>query len=111
MPVGNGPDGLAVDPATRTLYSSNQNASSVSVINTAACNAGNTAGCDQRVLEIGLPAGASPQGIAFDAATGTLYVADIGDNTISVINARTCNAVQRSGCGQVPASIRDRAAR
>ena len=105
--MGNGPDGLAVDPATHTLYSSNQNASSVSVINTAACNAGNTAGCDQRVLEIGLPAGASPQGIAFDAATGTLYVADIGDNTISVINARTCNAVQRSGCGQVPASIRD----
>ena len=107
VPVGNGPDGLAADPATRTLYSSNQNASSVSVINTAACNAGNTAGCDQRVLEIGLPASASPQGIAFDAATGTLYVADIGDNTISVINARTCNAVQRSGCAQVPASIRD----
>ena len=105
--VGNGPDGLAADPATRTLYSSNQNASSVSVISTATCNARNTAGCDQRVLEIGLPAGASPQGIAFDAATGTLYVADIGDNTISVINARTCNAVQRSGCGQVPASIRD----
>jgi YVTN family beta-propeller protein len=107
VPVGNGPDGLAADPATRTLYSSNQNASSVSVINTAACNAGNTAGCDQRVLEIGLPAGASPQGIAFDAATGTLYVADIGDNTISVINAKTCSAADHSGCGQVPASIRD----
>ena len=106
-PAGNGPDGLAADPATHTLYSSNQNDNTVSVISTATCNARNAAGCDQRVLEIRLPAGASPQGIAFDAATGTLYVADIGDNTISVINARTCNAVQRSGCGQVPASIRD----
>ena len=54
-----------------------------------------------------LPAGASPQGIAIDAATGTIYVANIGDNTISVINARTCNAVDLSGCGQAPASVKD----
>ena len=107
VPVGNGPDGLAADAETRTLYTSDQNDNTVSVISTATCNARNTAGCDQRVLEIRLPASASPQGIAFDAATGTLYVADIGDNTISVINARTCNSVQRSGCGQIPASIRD----
>ena len=105
--VGNGPDGLAVDPATRTLYTSNQNDNTVSVINTATCNAGTRAGCRQRVHSVSLPAGASPQGIAFDAATGTIYVANIGDNTISVINARTCNAVDFSGCGQIPASIRD----
>jgi DNA-binding beta-propeller fold protein YncE len=106
-PTGNGPDGLALDSATHTLYSSNQNASSVTVINTAACNAADTRGCRQRVRSVSLPASASPQGIALNRATGTIYVANIGDNTISVINARTCNAVQRSGCGQVPASIRD----
>ena len=103
--MGNGPDGLAVDPATHTLYSSNQNANNVSVVNTAACNAQDVAGCNQQAHSV--RAGASPQGIAVNTATGTIYVANIGDNTISVINARTCNAVNVSGCGQVPASIPD----
>ena len=106
--VGNGPDGLAFDPATHTLYTSNQNASSVSVINAATCNAADTRGCHhQRVRSVSLPAGASPQGIAIDTITGTIYVANIGGNTISVINARTCNATDFSGCGQTPASIKD----
>jgi YVTN family beta-propeller protein len=105
VPVGNGPDGLALDPATHTLYSDNQNANSVSVVNTAACNAQDMTGCDQQVHSV--RAGVSPQGIAVDTATGTIYVADIGGNTISVINARTCNAVNFSGCGQAPASIKD----
>ena len=105
--VGNGPDGLALDPATHTLYTSNQNDNTVSVINAATCNAADTRGCRQRVHSVSLPAGASPQGIAIDTATGTIYVANIGGNTISVINARTCNAVDFSGCGQTPASIKD----
>jgi DNA-binding beta-propeller fold protein YncE len=108
VPVGAGPDGLALDPGTRTLYTSNQNASSVSVINAATCNAADTRGCHhQRVRSVSLPAGASPQGIAIDTITGTIYVANIGGNTISVINARTCNATDFSGCGQTPASIKD----
>jgi YVTN family beta-propeller protein len=103
--VGNGPDGLALDPATHTLYSSNQNDNSVSVVNTAACNAQDTTGCDQQVYSVRV--GGSPQGIAIDTVTGTIYVANIGGNTISVINARTCNAVNFSGCGQARASIKD----
>jgi DNA-binding beta-propeller fold protein YncE len=105
--VGNGPDGLAFDRATRTLYTSNQNASSVSVINTATCNARHPRGCRQRVRSVSLPADASPQGIALNAATGTIYVANIAGNSISVINARTCNATSFSGCRQTPASIKD----
>jgi DNA-binding beta-propeller fold protein YncE len=105
--VGNGPDGLAGDPATHTLYASDQNADSVSVISTTTCHAGDSRGCGQRVHSVSLPAGASPQGLALDAATGTLYVADIAGNSISVINARTCNATDFSGCGQTPASIGD----
>jgi YVTN family beta-propeller protein len=103
--VGNGPDGLASDPATHTVYSSNQNDNSVSVVSTAACNAQDTTGCDRQVHSV--QAGGSPQGIAINTATGTIYVANIGGNTISVINARTCNAVNFSGCGQAPASIPD----
>jgi YVTN family beta-propeller protein len=105
--VGNGPDGLAFDRATHTLYTSNQNASSVSVINTATCNAKDARGCRQRIDSASLPAGASPQGIALNAATGTIYVANNAGNTISVINARTCNAEDHSGCRRTPASIRD----
>jgi YVTN family beta-propeller protein len=105
--VGNGPDGLALDSATHTLYTSNQNDNTVSVINAATCNAAHARGCHQRVHSVSLPAGASPQGIAIDAITGTIYVANIGGNTISVINARTCNAVDFSGCGQTPASVKD----
>ena len=89
------------------MYSSNQNGNSVSVINIAHCHAGDTAGCDQRVHSVSLAAGASPQGIAIDTATGTVYVANIGNNTISVINTRTCSAVDFSGCGQAPASVTD----
>jgi YVTN family beta-propeller protein len=105
--VGSAPTGLAFDPATHTLYSSNQNGNSVSVINTAHCHADDTTSCGQHVHSVSLAAGASAQGIAIDTATGTAYVANIGNNTISVINTRTCNAVDFSGCAQAPASIAD----
>ena len=61
--VGNGPDGLAIDPATHTLYTSNQNSGSVSVINIAACNARHIRGCRQRVHSVSLPAGAARRGL------------------------------------------------
>ena len=66
--VGNGPDGLALDPATHTLYSSNQNSdNSVSVINIAHCDAGIQSRLRvSDVHSVSLPAGASPQGIALD---------------------------------------------
>lgn len=105
--VGNSPDGMVLDPATHTVYTDNQNDNTVSVINAATCNATATRGCDQRVHSVALPKGASPQGIALDAATGTLYVANTAANTVSVINAKTCNATDFSGCGQVPATVKD----
>jgi YVTN family beta-propeller protein len=100
--VGNGPDGIVVDPATHTVYTDNQNDNTVSVVNAARCSAKATQGCDQRVHSVALPKGAGPQGIALDQATGTLYVANLGTNSVSVINAKTCNANDFSGCGQIP---------
>ncbi len=105
--VGNGPDGIVVDPTTHTLYTDNEHDDSVSVVNDAACNAGQKSGCAERTHTVALAKGANPQGIALDAATGTLYVSDVGNNTISVINATTCNATDYSGCGQVPATVKD----
>jgi YVTN family beta-propeller protein len=44
-------------------------------------------------------------GVAVDQATDTVYVADGGANTVSVINGATCNATITSGCGQTPPTI------
>lgn len=105
--VGNGPDGTVVDPVTHTVYTDNQNDNTVSVINAARCNATATQGCDQRVHSVALPNGAGPQGITLDQATGTLYVANLGTNSVSVINAKTCNATDFSGCGHAPKTVKD----
>jgi DNA-binding beta-propeller fold protein YncE len=38
--------------------------------------------------------------------TGTLYVADLGAGTVSVLDASRCNAMNTSGCGKRPATVR-----
>ena len=105
--VGNGPDGLALDPATHTLYTSNQNDSSVSVINTATCNARTREAAVSTSTRCRCRRAPARRASPSDTATGTIYVANIGGNSISVINARTCNAINFSGCRQTPASIKD----
>jgi DNA-binding beta-propeller fold protein YncE len=107
--VGTGPDAVAVDRQTHTVYVASSGAGSsgtVSVINAATCNATSTAGCgDLATLQV---PGGNPDGIAVNAATGTLYVATLtssGPNLISVFNAATCNATHTTGCGQAPAVL------
>ena len=108
--VGDNPSAVAVDGQTHTVYVANAgkgSSGSVSVIDAATCNATDRAGC-------GTPAtlhvpGGKPDGIAVDAATGTIYVATItssGPNLISVFNAATCNAAHTTGCGQTPAVLK-----
>lgn len=98
--VGSGPDALAMDRTTGTLYVANGNDASVSVVNTATCNAKNSSGCGQNPPTVQV--GSGPTAIAVDRATRTVYVANINDNTVSVVNGATCNATNTSGCGQVP---------
>jgi DNA-binding beta-propeller fold protein YncE len=105
--VGNGPTGLAYDAQTHTLYSANQNSNSLSVIATKSCSAGKTTGCEQHVGTLAVGAGALPQGVALDTSTDTLYVADAGTDTIAVINMKTCNASDRSGCAHPLATVAD----
>ena len=94
----------AVDDATRTLYAADPPAGTVSVINTAACNATHTAGCAHRPPAITI--GASPTTPVINTATQTLYVAyGSAGNRVAVINAATCNAARTAGCGQTPAVI------
>jgi YVTN family beta-propeller protein len=106
--VGSAPNGLVVDAGTHTLYTSNQNSNSVSVANTEDCNGTVTSSCGETVSSVPLGANTDPQGVALDADTDTVYVADDGGG-ISVINGATCNAVDASGCGAPLAKIADSA--
>jgi DNA-binding beta-propeller fold protein YncE len=94
----------AIDDATHTLYAAEPSAGTVVVINTATCNAKNTAGCAQRPPAIKI--GASPNMPVIDTATQTVYVS-YGSNAdrVAVVNAATCNATHTAGCGQTPAVI------
>jgi DNA-binding beta-propeller fold protein YncE len=102
-PVGALPYQVAVDETTNTIYVGNSGDNTVSVINGDVCNAGNLSGCNQSWPIVTV--GASPQGLAVNPSNDTLYVANRGDNTVSVINTLHCNAHDSSGCGQTPATI------
>ena len=97
--AGEGPLGMALDPATHTLYVSDLGASTVTMINTDACNALHPSGCEQ--VPATVTVGSEPALIAFDPATGTVYVPNSNGSTISVIDAATCNATVQSGCSDL----------
>jgi DNA-binding beta-propeller fold protein YncE len=94
--VGNGPQGAAFDRTNDTVYVANQNDNTVSVVDARHCNALDTSGCAQTSATV--TTGGGPFSIAIDDATHTVYVANQNDNTLSVINAATCNGHRSSGC-------------
>jgi YVTN family beta-propeller protein len=104
--VGGGPVALAVDQATDTVYVANSNDNTVSVINGATCQAGNTSGCGQTPPVVTV--GSVPLALDVNQATDTVYVANWGNGagtTLAVINGATCNGHHTTGCGQTPASV------
>ena len=101
--AGNNPVPTLVDPKTDTVYVGDFGDGTVSVIDGATCNAHVHVGCGQTPATISV--GTYPTDLAFDADNDTLYVANFGDGTVSVINTATCNTTDRSGCGQRPTTI------
>jgi YVTN family beta-propeller protein len=102
--VGTAPAGEAVNQATHTLYVANSGSNTVSVINTAACNAKHTAGCGHSTSQV--PLGHSPWSVAVNQATNTVYILNPGTHgTVSVIDGATCNATDTSGCGTAPPTV------
>ena len=97
--TGAGPVIPSLDRATRTLYVGNFADGTVSVLDVRTCNGQVTTGCAQTPPT--LTAGNNPLVSFADPATHTLYVANDGDNTVSVFDTATCNASVTSGCGQV----------
>ena len=80
--AGFGAVGVTIDPATNTVYVTNNEDTSVTVINGATCNGSDTSGCAQTVPKVAV--GNYPSAITVDPAAGTAYVTN-GDNTVSVI--------------------------
>ena len=91
-----------IDDRTHTLYASG--VSSISVINTATCNATTTTGCNAKAPTI--PIGTYPGIPALNPTTQTLYVAfGKTGNKVAAINAGTCNAQTTSGGGTPPGVV------
>jgi DNA-binding beta-propeller fold protein YncE len=102
VPTGNEPAGIAVDDPAGTIYVSGESGT-VALIDSATCDAADTSGCARPVATVTV--GADPRGDAFDTATSTVYVADAGSDTVSLLNAATCNAAETSGCAAIPATF------
>ncbi len=99
--------GIAVDQATDTIYTANiadgEYPGTVSVINGGTCNGQDTTGCGQ--IPATAPAGFGANGIAIDHRTHKIYVTNIEDTSVSVINGATCNGSDTAGCSQTPTKV------
>ena len=94
--VGSGAFWAAVDQAHHSVYVANDNDGTVSVINSAVCNARVTSGCGQAWPTV--TTGANPEFVALDPSSGTVFAVNHFDDTLSVIDTRTCNGTTTSGC-------------
>src|SRR6266702_43786 len=72
--------GLAVDTRANRLYATNRDENTVSVIDISAPDPG----AFKKIAR--LPIGRTPEGVAFDAASGVAYVGNSGENTVSLID-------------------------
>ncbi len=96
-----GPGALAADPAVSTVYVAT-GTDSLSMIDSDRCNALRHDGCTLTPPTVNI--GARASGIAVDAKTHTVYVADVGSGptgSVSVFDAATCDANTTSGCENV----------
>jgi DNA-binding beta-propeller fold protein YncE len=103
VPVAGPASGIAVDQAAGTLYVTSPYPGAVTVVSTRTCSARDVAGCAAPLLIT--RGGADPLTPSGDPASHTLYLADGGENTVSMINTGACNAARAAGCGQIPASF------
>jgi len=81
IPVPGTAFGVAVDPATNTVYTTDES-NDVSVIS----------GSTDSVTRV-LPVGDDPQGIAVDPVTDTIYAVNYGSSNVSVINGSSGEVV------------------
>ena len=93
--VGSYPDGVAVDPATHTVYVPTEGNDTVSVIDEAT-----------NAVTATIPVGTAPYGgVAVDPATHTVYVTTGGNDTVSVIDEATGTVTATIAVGTEPIGV------
>jgi len=92
--VGNGPDGVGVNPETDMIYVANWGNNTVNVIN----------GQTNNVVAI-ISVGNEPDAVGVNPTTDMIYVANWGNNTVNVINGQTNNVFQTISVGNEPYAI------
>lgn len=95
VPVGIVPVAIDVDTANHTAYVANAADNTVSMIDTATCNAAHLSTCPTTAPPA-TTVGEGPSALDVDRSTHTLYVAQVGG--IAVLDADTCNAMTQAGC-------------
>jgi DNA-binding beta-propeller fold protein YncE len=95
------PSGVAIDQQTDTLYVAASNDNTVAVFNGATCNAETSAGCGQTPAMV--PAGMAPVAIFEDPANHTVYIPNVTEDDVSMLDTATCNATDLAACPTTPA--------
>ena len=98
LATGFHPAPFGYNPVTQTLYVSSQDTNFAWVLDGSKCNATRTDGCTKQAPTTNT--GTAPSGLDLNPNTKTLYVANQGGNTVSVIDAAACNEQQLGGCNQ-----------
>lgn len=87
VPVGFGPDGSALDSGTGQIWVEDSANYAGGVLRNGSVSI--LSGSTNRVLASVPVVGGDPSGIAFDARSGDLYVANDGSDNVSVVNGTT----------------------
>ena len=82
--VGRSPRLVALDAQTGLVYVTNHASADVSVLDTARCNAETPTRCPVQAPETAV--GSQPSGLAIDTVTGTVYVLNLGSETMSLLH-------------------------
>jgi DNA-binding beta-propeller fold protein YncE len=102
--TGLAPSAVIVDASSATAYTADLLSNTVTVVDLRHCRIGDVSGCASAAAAA-VAVGGRPDGLALDAATGTLYVANSADSSVSVVDVRDCVAGDTSGCMQAPATV------
>jgi DNA-binding beta-propeller fold protein YncE len=118
--AGVSPAVVAIDPANNTVYvgdtydatdqfppsgaGASAHEGTVSVVDGATRDARDPSGCASQTPPL-VTVGRDPIGLFVDASNPSIYVANALDDTLSVIDATSCNGTRRAGCDDRPPTI------
>ena len=94
---------VTVSASLRTVYATSESGI-VAVIDAARCSARDASGCSAPVATMTFGQTATIQ-VAVDETTGTGYVINVEEGTVSLFDATRCNARATSGCADAHPSV------